>query len=123
MKKGAAKAPPVAPPGAADEAAVSERLDKLFASLSDHVEAAHHDRVVQVANEILALGPDEDAAHCKVVALLHGGDFQGALDTLAAHPQLAQRCAVERAYCLYRTNAHQARACARAAPPPQLRRG
>ncbi|XP_071481538.1 signal recognition particle subunit SRP72-like [Diadema antillarum] len=62
-------------------------------------------RALNVANKILkASRQDETAFHCKVVCLIHQGQFQIALKEIVNNPALASGLSFEKAYCQYRQN-------------------
>jgi hypothetical protein len=74
-----------------------QRVQQLFSAIQSDIPAGRHEAIVEAADEILTLHPNDiEATKCKLVALVKLGRFEEALNTLS------DGAAFERAYVLYR---------------------
>eukprot|EP00899_Mesostigma_viride_P008537 jgi/Mesvir1/17685/Mv07865-RA.1 len=106
-------------------AAQEEDVEELFTKLNDCVQSRDYDEVVEAADRIIRVLPQDSDAHtCKVVALLQLGQIPAALDAIkAAGPGLSDALRVHEAYARYRSGAHAAALdLLRAIPPSELAR-
>ncbi|KAJ4775657.1 Signal recognition particle subunit SRP72 [Rhynchospora pubera] len=92
-------------PSPASSSTQAPSLEDLFATLHRHVENNDLAKVVKVADQVLAIAPgDEDAIHCKVVALIRSEAIDKALNVIKAASSLPIDLSSYKAYCLYRQN-------------------
>ncbi|KAJ7549177.1 hypothetical protein O6H91_07G043800 [Diphasiastrum complanatum] len=95
----------VGQPPLAAVAPVASSMDDLFASLARNVKSNNHKQIVKVADQILAVAPqDIEALQCKVVALIQVGNISEALTTIDSVSKEVVDHRFHKAYCLYRQN-------------------
>ncbi|KAK8733404.1 hypothetical protein OTU49_006623 [Cherax quadricarinatus] len=84
--------------------AEESRLAGYYGELKKFIENNNYQKVIKVANKILADDPKEVKAwQCKIVALIHLDQFSDALN-IANKSKLTEQLAFEKAYCQYRLN-------------------
>lgn len=81
-------------------------IEDLFTALNRHIERSEFDQAIKVSDQVLSVLPnDEDAARCKVVALIKNDNIERALQTIQ---ELSRRIHFDfsffKGYCLYRQN-------------------
>ncbi|XP_015121860.1 signal recognition particle subunit SRP72 [Diachasma alloeum] len=80
-------------------------LPSLYVELNKFGRHGEYERALKVANRILGIFQDEDAAiHCKVICLIQLSKFNDALQLIAKNPKISIHLEFEKAYCLYRLN-------------------
>ncbi|KAK0075073.1 hypothetical protein PV325_007424 [Microctonus aethiopoides] len=80
-------------------------LPVLYAELNKFGRNGEYERALKVANRILGIAQDEEAAiHCKIICLIQLSKFNEAIQFLTKCPRLSINLDFEKAYCLYRLN-------------------
>ncbi|KAI3933465.1 hypothetical protein MKX01_022044 [Papaver californicum] len=80
-------------------------IEDLFTILNRHVQNSEFEKAVKIADQVLAIAPgDEDALHCKIVALIKADNIDSALSTIQSLKIVTFDFGVYKAYCLYRQN-------------------
>ncbi|XP_045588760.1 signal recognition particle subunit SRP72 [Procambarus clarkii] len=80
------------------------RLASYYGELKKFIENSNYQKVIKVANKILAEEPKElKAWQCKIVALINLDQFSDAL-SVAKKSKFSDELAFEKAYCEYRLN-------------------
>ncbi|XP_063984572.1 signal recognition particle subunit SRP72 isoform X2 [Diachasmimorpha longicaudata] len=86
-------------------ASKENNLPSLYAELNKFGRNGEYERALKVANRILGISQDEEAAiHCKVICLIQLSKFNDALQLIAKNPKISVNLDFEKAYCLYRLN-------------------
>jgi signal recognition particle subunit SRP72 len=81
-----------------------QALEPLFKELDNFIQENEYNKAIKSCEKILGLKPDDiDAFKCKVICLIHLGQYQDALDMLDSNSALSRDLVFERAYCYYRT--------------------
>ncbi|CAI9106505.1 OLC1v1005681C1 [Oldenlandia corymbosa var. corymbosa] len=98
--------PKAAPATATGSGSPAVSIEDLFTTLNRHIQEYKYSQAVKVADQVLSIAPsDEDAARCKVVALVKDEKFDEALRTIQ---EVSKKIAVDfsflKAYCLYKQN-------------------
>lgn len=76
---------------------------KLIQELQEHIKEESPDDVIETADKLLRLDPnDKEAFGCKVVALIHNSEFAAAAKLIQSHATLKDGLVFEYAYCLFR---------------------
>ncbi|CAL7937724.1 unnamed protein product [Xylocopa violacea] len=80
-------------------------LPALYGELNKLGQNGEYERAIKIANKILGISQDEEAAfHCKVICYIQLSKFTDALQFISKNPKLAINLDFEKAYCLYRLN-------------------
>ncbi|XP_076759567.1 signal recognition particle 72 [Xylocopa sonorina] len=80
-------------------------LPALYGELNKLGQNGEYERAIKIANKILGISQDEEAAfHCKVICFIQLSKFTDALQFISKNPKLATNLDFEKAYCLYRLN-------------------
>nr|XP_033342441.1 signal recognition particle subunit SRP72 [Megalopta genalis] len=98
-------------------------LSALYAELNKLGQNGEYERALKVANKILGLAQDEQAAfQCKVICCIQLSKFNDVLQFMTRNQKLAGNLDFEKAYCLYRLNQlPEALKVVDAVPNPSLR--
>eukprot|EP01080_Neovahlkampfia_damariscottae_P001057 gene1057-10576_t len=82
-----------------------EKIKKLFEKISGAIEEEEHEEVIELSDKILALSKDNNIAkECKMVALIHNGDYQDALSEMNKY---GSHSALAKSYCLFRLEKYE----------------
>lgn len=77
----------------------------LYGELNKLGQNGEYERAIKIANKILGISQDEEAAfHCKVICYIQLSKFNDALQFITKNPKLSGNLDFEKAYCLYRLN-------------------
>ncbi|GLJ44232.1 hypothetical protein SUGI_0923960 [Cryptomeria japonica] len=80
-------------------------IEELFTSLEKASKGNDYKQIIKIADEILGAAPaDQDALHCKVVALIQSDRVDEALALIHASSHFPIDLTFHKAYCLYRLN-------------------
>ncbi|KAF5746502.1 putative Signal recognition particle subunit srp72 [Tripterygium wilfordii] len=80
-------------------------IEDLFTSINKHIQRSEFEQAAKVADQVLSIAPgDEEALHCKVVALIKADNIDDALSTIQSSQRIAVDFGYLKAYCLYRQN-------------------
>ncbi|XP_011300118.1 signal recognition particle subunit SRP72 [Fopius arisanus] len=86
-------------------ASKENNLSSLYAELNKFGRNGEYERALKVANRILGISQDEEAAiHCKIISFIQLSKFNDALQVIAKNPKISVNLDFEKAYCLYRLN-------------------